>query len=94
MSELDSAVQSTSGLSPEVKELSQMMFAEVVDLAEGQTGVSGSTRPVIAANGKVRVSETGDMRTAASDTDEEVESTLVDERASVNDYQRAIRSYR
>jgi hypothetical protein len=94
MSELDSAIQSTSGLSPEVKELSQMMFAEVVDLADGQTGVTGSTQPVIAANGKVGVSETGDMGTAADDSDEEMESVLVDDGASVKDLQRAIRSRR
>ena len=94
MSELDSAVQRTSGLSPEVKELSQMMFAEVVDLAEGQTGTMGSTQPVIAANGKVRVSETGDMGADVSDPEGDMESVLVDEGASVNDFQRAIKGHR
>jgi len=89
MSELDSAVQCSSGLSSEVKELSQSMFAEVVDLAEGQAGLMGSTKPVVTANGKVRVGETGDMITEENCTDEGLEVILADEGSSSNDYRRA-----
>ena len=46
------------------------MFAEVVELANGQAGLTASAQPVVAANGKVGTSETGDMMTDEGYTDE------------------------
>ena len=105
MSELDSAVQGTSGLSTEVKELSRMMFAEVVDLAQEQ-GVTGETET--GTNGLNRSGAASTMRsqevgachcirpleagtgTLTDETElDEEEAAVVSKGTCVNDYRRA-----
>ncbi|GEM_PF-1591827 len=105
MSELDAAIQRTSGLTCEMKDLSKLMFAEVVDLVQSFGGPASeknglhvglaepSVNNCVTPPGLVTEQSVHTLgMNSTEDTDEE--DVSADEDGSVNEYQRASQGYR